>query len=81
MKHYIMRRLLLFIPTILGVVTLVFFLIHLVPGDPVDAILGEYAQPAQKEALRASLGLDIPLHIQYGRFLKGIATADLGESI
>ena len=81
MTRYIARRLFLLLPTVLGVATLVFFLIHLVPGDPVEAILGEYAQPAQKEALTRSLGLDAPLAVQYGRFLKGVATADLGESI
>jgi peptide/nickel transport system permease protein len=81
MRAYVLRRVLLFVPTVLGVATLVFFLIHMVPGDPVEAILGEYAQPAQKEALRHSLGLDAPLAVQYGRFLTGVATANLGESI
>jgi peptide/nickel transport system permease protein len=81
MRAYVLRRALLLVPTVLGVATLVFFLIHLVPGDPVEAILGEYAQPAQKEALRHSLGLDAPLVVQYGRFLRGVATGRLGESI
>ena len=81
MRGYIARRLLLLIPTVLGVATLVFFLIHLVPGDPVEVILGEHAQAQQLDALRSVLGLDKPLHVQYGSFLAGIATGDLGESI
>ena len=81
MRAYVLRRLLLFVPTVFGVATLVFFLLHMVPGDPVEAILGEYAQPAQKTALRHALGLDAPLAVQYGRFLAGAATGNLGESI
>jgi len=80
MITYFIRRIGQFVPTTLGVVTLVFFLVHLVPGDPVEVMLGETAQPADKEALRHSLGLDLPLHVQYLSFLKGIATLDLGES-
>lgn len=65
---------------ILGVCTLVFLLIHLVPGDPVEAMLGESARPADRAALRASLGLDRPLLGQYLDFLGGLATFDLGDS-
>ena len=81
MRAYVLKRLLLFAPTVLGVATLVFFLVHMVPGDPVEAILGEYAQTAQKEALRHALGLDASLPVQYARFLAGVATGNLGESI
>jgi len=66
---------------VLGVVTLVFALLHLVPGDPVEAMLGETAMPAQREELRHALGLDRPLWVQYLRFLGGLAHGDLGTSI
>lgn len=76
----IRRRLLTLLPTLLGVVTLVFAFLHLVPGDPVDVMLGETAQAADKELLRAELGLDRPLAQQYGAYLAGLARADLGRS-
>ena len=74
----IVRRLLLVLPTLLGVATLVFFFIHLLPGDPVDAMLGEHAAAVDRAALRAALGLDRPLWSQYARFLSGLAHGDLG---
>jgi peptide/nickel transport system permease protein len=66
---------------VLGVSTLVFLLIHLVPGDPVEAMLGEGASPADRGALRAALGLDRPLGIQYLDFLGGLVRLDLGDSL
>jgi len=69
------------LPTILGVVTLVFFLLHLVPGDPVDALLGENAMAADKEVLRKSMHLDQPLWSQYTQYIGGIAQGDWGKSI
>jgi len=81
MKRYFLHRLLLLLPTLLGAVTLVFFLIHLIPGDPVEVMLGETASGADKEELRHSLGLDRPLLAQYGRFMTGLTTADLGRSL
>jgi peptide/nickel transport system permease protein len=74
------RRLLLLVPTVLGVLTLVFFLVHLIPGDPVEVMLGETASSADLVQLRADLGLDRPLGEQYARFLGGLAQADLGHS-
>jgi peptide/nickel transport system permease protein len=65
---------------VLGVCTLVFLLLHLVPGDPVDAMLGESAQAADRAALRTALGLDQPLIEQYGRYLAALARLDLGRS-
>jgi len=65
----------------LGVVTLVFLLLHLVPGDPVEAMLGESARVADREALRSHLGLDQPLHQQYLQFLDGVVRLDPGRSI
>lgn len=79
--RYILRRLLHFLPTALGVVTLTFLLIHLVPGDPVEVILGEQALPADREAMRESLGLNKPLHEQYITFMTGLAKGDVGKSL
>ena len=71
---------LLTVPVLLGVATLVFSLIHLVPGDPAQAMLGEGAAPQDVEELRRSLGLDRPLVEQYGVFLRQAAAGDLGRS-
>lgn len=67
--------------TVLGVIVLVFSLIHLVPGDPVEVMLGESAQSADREALRQALGLDRPLPTQFADYLSGIARLDLGMSL
>jgi peptide/nickel transport system permease protein len=80
-NRYLAKRLLLFLPTLFGTLTLVFFLIHLVPGDPVEVMLGETASGADKETLRRELGLDLPLSTQYARFLAGLALGDLGRSL
>ena len=77
---YLIRRLLLTMPVLLGVATLVFALIHLVPGDPAQAMLGEGASQQEVQKLRATLGLDRPLLVQYRSFLRGIARGDLGTS-
>jgi len=74
-------RLLQAIPTLLGVVTLVFFLLHLVPGDPVDALLGETALAADREAMRHALHLDVPVLQQYMHYLYGLLSGDWGTSI
>ncbi len=81
MIRVVLRRLLGAIPTVLAVATLVFALVHLIPGDPVEMMLGEGAQPADVEALRARLGLDRPLAAQYGHFLAGLVRLDLGDSL
>jgi len=65
----------------LGVVTMVFFLVHMIPGDPVTVMLGEHAMAVEKAALRHQLGLDQPLLNQYVLFLKGIFQGNLGNSI
>jgi ABC-type dipeptide/oligopeptide/nickel transport system permease component len=75
------RRLALLGPTLLGVGTLVFAFLHLVPGDPVEIMLGESAAPADVAALRHDLGLDRPLAAQYTGFLGRALRADLGRSI
>lgn len=78
---FVARRLLQLIPVLWGVGTLVFLMLHFVPGDPVEIMLGENAQATSKEALRASLGLDRPLPEQYLRFWTGLARGDLGQSL
>ena len=80
MLRYLVRRLLLTIPVLLGVATLVFSLIHLVPGDPAQAMLGDGASAQDIAELRASLGLDRPLLDQYVTFLRHAITGDLGRS-
>jgi len=81
MLHFLLRRLLLTIPVLLGVATLVFSLLHLVPGDPVEAMLGESASPQEIARVRTQLGLDRPLYVQYWTFLKGVGRGDLGVSL
>jgi ABC-type dipeptide/oligopeptide/nickel transport system permease component len=78
--RYLIRRLLLTIPVLLGVATLVFALIHLVPGDPAQSMLGDSASPQDVQRLRENLGLDDPLLVQYRNFLAGIARGNLGTS-
>src|ERR1051325_11009460 len=71
------RRLLLAVPTLLGAATLVFFFIHMIPGDPVDVMLGETASFADRARLRAALGLERPLLEQYSGFLVHALRGDL----
>ncbi len=81
MGSFLLKRLSLLIPTLLGVVTLVFFMIALSPGDPARVMLGERASKAQLEQLREDLGLDEPLMTQYGLYLKRVVRLDFGKSI
>ena len=80
MLRYFLRRVLLAVPVLLGVATLVFSLIHLVPGDPAQAMLGDGAAPKDIAELRTNLGLDQPLLTQYVTFLRHAITGDLGKS-
>ena len=79
--RFLISRVLTAFAVALGVVCLVFFLLHLVPGDPVEVMLGESARPADKEALQRALGLDQPLHVQFGRYLANLGRFDLGTSL
>jgi peptide/nickel transport system permease protein len=81
MLRFILRRLSLLIPTLFGVVTLVFAMIALSPGDPAQVMLGERANKAQIEKLRHDLGLDKPLLQQYGSYLRRIVVLDFQNSI
>jgi len=78
--RYVIRRIVLTLPVLLGVATLVFALIHLVPGDPALAMLGDSASASDIAELHAKLGLDQPLVAQYGHFLRGLIHGDLGTS-
>ncbi|MGW8310835.1 MAG: nickel ABC transporter permease [Thiogranum sp.] len=81
MPAYLIARLFSAVWVTFGVVSLVFFLVHWVPGDPVDVMLGESAASADREALRHALGLDQPLLAQWGDFLRGVLHWDVGQSL
>ncbi len=81
MIGFLASRLLSAIPVVLGVALLVFMLLHLTPGDPVEYMLGDTARPADHEALRHALGLDRPLGVQLWDYFSGLARLDLGESL
>lgn len=83
MREYVLRRILLMIPTLLGVTVLVFMLTHLVPGDVVMVMVGESAQfdPENVEKLRQQLGLDKSLPEQYSSWVGGVVRGDLGKSL
>jgi peptide/nickel transport system permease protein len=80
-KRYFLNRLLLFVPTLIGALTLVFFLINLIPGDPVEVMLGETASATDKEELRRQLGLDQPVLTRYSEFFADLSRGDLGRSL
>ena len=81
MARHLLQRFLLTLPALWLVLTLVFLMIHIVPGDPAEQMLGEGAAPGELVALRHSLELDQPLHTQYGHYLAQLAHGDLGQSI
>jgi peptide/nickel transport system permease protein len=81
MLAYVIRRLLILIPTLLGVSVIVFLMLHMTPGDPAELLLGERATEASLAQMREHLGLNEPLHVQYGLFLKRLLKGDLGETI
>ncbi|MDH5514679.1 MAG: ABC transporter permease, partial [Gammaproteobacteria bacterium] len=81
MSSYLLQRLSGACLVVLGVVSIVFLLLHLVPGDPVEIMLGESASAGDRLALRSALGLDRPLHEQYLGYIGGLAQLDLGTSI
>jgi peptide/nickel transport system permease protein len=81
MANYIIRRVLLIIPTALLVVTLVFFIFRLVPGDVARIIAGERATEEEVALIREQLGLDDPMYVQYAHYLWGLVHGDLGRSL
>lgn len=81
MSVFIARRLVALVPVLLGVSTIVFFILHLTPGDPAQLMLGDFATKEAVEQLREEMGLNKPLVVQYGLFIGNVATGDLGRSI
>ena len=81
MTRYISLRLLFALPALWLIVTMVFLLAHVVPGDPVEQMLGEGARIEDLRQLRHQMGLDLPVTTQYLHYLTGIARGDLGESL
>jgi peptide/nickel transport system permease protein len=81
MLRYLVRRLLLLVPILLGVSLLIFFWIRALPGTPAESLLGERATPALVQVYRHRYGLDKPVYVQYWSYLKTTATGDLGVSV
>jgi ABC-type dipeptide/oligopeptide/nickel transport system permease component len=81
MTSYVVRRVLLAIPTLFVMLTAIFVLVRLVPGDAASVILGDQASAASLAALREKLGLDQPVHLQYLAFVGKVLTGDLGQSL
>jgi peptide/nickel transport system permease protein len=81
MLSFIIRRILIVIPTLLGVTIIIFLMLRITPGDPAELLLGERATPEALDAMREYLGLKEPLYVQYGMFIKRVCKFDLGETI
>jgi peptide/nickel transport system permease protein len=81
MKNYILRRLLMLFPTLIAITMISFFILQVVPGDPARAMAGIDAEEKDVQAIREQLGLDRPLYVQYGIFLKNVIQGNFGESI
>ncbi len=81
MLSYLVKRVLLFIPTLLGITLITFFLMQALPGDPVQGMVGERANPETLARIRAELGADRPLPLQYLGYLKLLAQGELGRSL
>ncbi|MFB6267315.1 MAG: ABC transporter permease [Halodesulfurarchaeum sp.] len=79
-RRFILKRLILLLPVLIGVSTLVFSILHLAPGDPAKVVAGQRADPQQVRQVRQALGLDDPIYVQYVRFLGNILQLDLGNS-
>jgi peptide/nickel transport system permease protein len=80
-SRFLVRRLLLLVPVLMGVSVIVFLVLHLAPGDPAEIMLGSQATQADRMRLRADLGLDEPLYLQYGRWMGHVVQGDLGRSL
>ena len=86
MRTYVIRRLLLVVPTVFLVTVIVFLVVHMIPGDVVDAMMADmvHLSPVDdelREIIRHRLGLDLPVHVQYGRWIGGVLQGDLGVSL
>jgi peptide/nickel transport system permease protein len=80
MYAYILKRLALTVPVLLGIATIVFVLMFAIPGDPVRLLMGQHGSPETEAMIRQELGLDRPFHVQYVRFLGRLIRGDLGRS-
>ena len=81
MLTYMIRRVLSMIPSLFLAAVLIFSFMHFIPGDPAAVMLGDHATPEQIEQLRESMGLNKPLHIQFIRWITGVLSGNLGNSI
>ena len=81
MRRYLARRLLLLVPVLAGVSVIIFMVLHLAPGDPAEIMLGSQATREDLARLRADLGLNEPLHVQYLHWIGHVARGDLGRSL
>ena len=81
MLGYVVRRLILLVPILLGLSLLVFLFVRALPGGPAIALLGERASAESREQIEENLGLDQPVHVQYARYLRNLASGDLGSSV
>lgn len=79
--QYIMRRLVQMIPVVFGITIIIFVMLRLVPGDPAQTFLGDKATDEQIEAVSRDMGLDKPVYVQYGYYIRDLVTLDLGESL
>ena len=80
MWKFILKRLLMLIPVLIGVTLLVFLILNMAPGDPAKVILGEQATPEQIAELREQMGLNDPVLVQYGRYIVNLVQGDMGDS-
>ena len=80
MRTYILRRILISVPLLLGILTINFFIVHLAPGDPAEIFYNPDMSPEAKENIRRVYGLDRPLHVQYLKYIKGVASLEFGYS-
>ena len=80
MYGFVLKRLVLAVPVLLGIATIIFFLMFAIPGDPVRLLMGQHGDPETEATIRAELGLDRPLHVQYFRFIGRLLKGDLGRS-
>lgn len=81
MLRYVIKRIFLLIPILLGMTIIVFSMLHLAPGDPIDLIVGPNVTPEVRENIRHQYGLDRPVAVQYVSFVKRLLRGDLGQSI
>ena len=81
MTRYIVQRVVMLIPVLIGISVVTFSMLRLIPGDPATVMLGEHATPEQLEEFRERMGLNDPIYIQYLRYLQGVLRGDLGRAL